>query len=349
MTSPSRPGAAQTAAQTKLQTLPTQTPRKSGGRERPCRKRRSRRAADRTCKLTFRRPLPAHFHDIARAKGFNLEGRGCRSSDLKLKCLNCDQSLQVRRSVVINNKVECNHCLWRRRFDSAMAVGATILSAVPRQHKLAHLVLKCGHVATRQYGRIERAARGGHDLGCEDCREARYAEEADGSGWTLVGKAQNDKQGYRAYRHRCGHTQDHMTGNMLTQQIDCAGCGETWASKPSKIYLFRITLRRMTVLKFGFSSNPPRRLYQQLGDAARDTGQILRVIDLRTGHAALNHENWAHNVLRRNHPEIVVPRSAFEGQITTKSEIYTCAAEPHIRRLMDVIESKHAIEQEDAA
>jgi len=219
-----------------------------------------------------------------------------------------------------------------------MASGATIHVPHPSNHKIATVILSCGHRAQRQYGRIAIAANGGHALGCETCREDRYAAEAVGSGWRLVGPASRAKLGYRHYQHHCGHDQDHAIVNVDNRQLDCASCGESWASKPSCIYLFQIELSDRTVLKLGYSSNPQRRLRQQLGEAARTTGKILRVIDLPTGHDALKAEKKAHRTLRRTHGAFVVATDVFAGQIKTKSEIYTLAAEPIIHELMDEIE-----------
>jgi hypothetical protein len=303
-----------------------------------CKKRRSRRAADRLQTPTYRLPIPPRLYDDARQKGFLLVDRGRRSSDVKLRCKTCQQIQQVRRSVLVNNAVECKNCLWMGRINDAMAVGATILTPDRGSHKKVSLALSCGHVVTRQYGRLAKAAQGGHALGCETCREARYVKEAEGSGWGLIGPSQNAKNGYRRYRHYCGHSQDHAIVNVENRQLDCASCGETWASKPSCIYLFQIEIADRTVLKLGYSSSPTRRLRQQLGDAARLTGKILRVIDLETGRAALNAEKKAHRKLRKTHPDLVVDAAVFADQINTKSEIYDLNAEPVIQNLMDQID-----------
>lgn len=75
----------------------------------------------------------------------------------------------------------------------------------------------------------------------------------------------------------------------------------------------------------------------QLGDAARLTGKILRVINLETGHAALIAEKKGHRFLHQNHGDLVVDAAMFAGQIKSKSEIYDLSAEPVIQDLMDRI------------
>jgi len=314
-------------------------PRGTAGRDRHARlgNRRSRRATDRAATLAFRRPIPVRLYDDARQKGFVLIGRGRRSADMMLRCVTCQQMQQVRRSVLINNALECKNCLWMRRFDDAMASGATILLPDPCSHKIAMIELACGHIVQRQYNRLSIAAKGGHALGCETCREAQYVAQAEGSGWHLVGPPGNDKISYRHYRHHCGHSQDHAIVNVDNRQVDCARCGESWVSKPSCIYLFRIELVDRAVLKFGYSANPKRRLRYQLGDAARLTGKILRVIDLESGHAAMTAEQQGHRFLHQNHADLVAAASLFAGQIKAKSEIYHLSAEHAINKLMDRI------------
>jgi hypothetical protein len=131
--------------------------------------------------------------------------------------------------------------------------------------------------------------------------------------------------------------QDHAIVNIDRRQIDCSGCGETWASKPSSIYLFKVPLPNGTLLKFGHSSDPVRRLRYQLGDAARDHGSILHAIDMPTGHAALKAEKKAHRYLRKHHPALVADTGQFLGQIKTKSEVYLPEAKDMILQLMSEI------------
>jgi hypothetical protein len=239
--------------------------------------------------------------------------------------------------VLLGHKLQCNHCLWKVRFAEAMACNATITGTHPKSHKIAQVTLGCGHSVERQYGRIASAAVGPHTLGCEACREERHSNDAVGSGWSLVGQTAPRKINYRSYQHHCGHQQDHAIVNVDRRQVDCAGCGESWASKPSSIYLFKIPLPHGTLLKFGYSNDPKRRLRQQLGEAARDHGVILRVIDLPTGHAAQKAEKSAHRFLSKNHPSLVADHSLFNGQIKTKSEVYLPSAEPLILKLIDAI------------
>ncbi|UMA65330.1 hypothetical protein LVO79_02360 [Roseivivax marinus] len=190
----------------------------------------------------------------------------------------------------------------------------------------------------RQYVRVERAADGGHAAGCEECREARYREVAAQYGWTLTGPAETGRVGYRSYRHECGQAQDVLVGNMSHGDVDCARCGQSWTSKPSQIYLFRIGLPTGPVLKLGYSSNPGRRLRQQLGIARDVPTRILRTLEVPTGHRAVCLEKSAHAEMRRLHPDWIVPKMEYGDAINTRTEIYRPDAESALCAILDRIE-----------
>ena len=194
---------------------------------------------------------------------------------------------------------------------------------------------------TRQFIRVQKAATGGHKLGCEACREARYARESEKHGWKLIGPASDNRAGYRSYKHlSCGHQQDGLVGNMLWGDCTCAHCGKGWPAKTSYIYLFRIVLPEGSVLKLGYSARPAKRLKHQLGLDAKVEANVLRVLPIPSGHEALIEETACHRFLKMNHPDLVMPKSAFGDAINTQSEIYTPAAEAIIHRLLDEIETR---------
>src|SRR5690606_14414677 len=120
--------------------------------------------------------------------------------------------------------------------------------------------------------------------------------------------------------------------------VDCANCGESWTSKPSSIYLFRIDLPSGPLLKLGYSSNPRKRLRHQLGISKRIPTRILRTIPIRTGHQAVCTEKAAHAWMRRYHPDLIVPKSDYGDAINTRTEIYRLLSEPILQELLDRIE-----------
>ena len=221
-------------------------------------------------------------------------------------------------------------------------LGARFVGYDCNTQKYLHIVLSCGHHARRQSRRIESAAAGGHAIGCETCREQRYADQSRRFSWHLVGPATNGKSGYRSYRHECGHAQDISVGNMLWGACACAGCSPGRTAKASFVYLFRIHLPHLPVIKLGYSASPARRLKQQLGIAKDVETAIIRAIRLPTGHLARSEEEQCHRLLCRERPDWMVPKAAYGDAINTVSEIYLPAAEPRIMAMLDEIEARIA-------
>ena len=190
----------------------------------------------------FQGARPAHWQDAATQNGFELIGRAKDRLHVVLGCQSCGTATLKRISVVVGHNPECPHCIQVRRAAAARAIGAELIGADPNDRHYGLFQLSCGHTDRRQYHRVEAAAAGGHQASCSECIEDRYAEEAHCHGWKLIGPAVRKGLNYRNYQHACGHRQDVAVVNMRHGDLDCAGCGETWSSKPSEIYILAFTL-----------------------------------------------------------------------------------------------------------
>lgn len=288
----------------------------------------------------FNKAIPQSWIDAAETKGFTLIDRVDNRYNLLLLCRQCGDLLIRPRNVVVDHSPECHSCIRLRRSKAAFAVGAELLSPHPNQTQYGYFRLSCGHIVARQYHRVERAAAGGHQLGCDACREQRYEQQAAKFSWNLIGDASSGKQGYRQYRHSCGHQQDISVSNMFWGDTMCAGCGTGPTAQPSFIYLFQIDLPNLPVLKLGYSARPEKRLRQQLGIDRGIPTEILRTIAMPTGHEARAEEEACHRVIKSDAPELVVPKAVFGDQINTQSEIYRAEAAARIHALLDQIEAK---------
>jgi hypothetical protein len=91
----------------------------------------------------------------------------------------------------------------------------------------------------------------------------------------------------------------------------------------------------------GYSARPEKRLRHQLGIDKGITTEVLRTIQLPTGHDARKEEEAAHDFLRDTFPEWVVPKSVFGNGVNTMSEIYRPAATQEMHRLLDEIERRY--------
>ena len=281
-------------------------------------------------------PLPDDLRDRAARSGFALISWAEPKNHLLLRCQTCGTATIRRRSVVRDVNIECKHCIRARRLRAEQALGVTFLGAQVGDHKHGLFQLPCGHLARRQYGRVEKAADGGHALGCDACRAAREEAEAQARGWQSLGPDPAGRINYRLYRHSCGHEQAIGRANMQSGRFNCAACGTGWASAPSYIYCMRFEPERHAPLvKLGFSRDPVSRLTYQLKRHPDLQGTILRSVPMSNGHAALCEEKRLHAHLHNAHPDAIVPRDVYRRWLRVKSEIYDAELEPVILAMLD--------------
>ena len=266
-------------------------------------------------------PCKLIWHIAAQQKGFDLLGRVLDRYHGVVRCHTCGAISVVRLNVLRDHFPLCHHCIHARRVAAAGSIEAQLLGHDPDDRHYGYFRLQCDHEVRSQYIRVERAASGGHNVGCEVCREAGYAEQSQKFCWTLVGPSERDSLGYRRYRHSCGHTQDVMIGNMVWGDCTCANCGEGWSANKSFIYLFQIALPGLTVLKLGYSARPEKRLRHQLGIDRSAKTEVMRVVPMPTGNLAVVEEQACHREMKKSHGDLVVPKSEFGDGINTLGEI----------------------------
>lgn len=285
----------------------------------------------------FQGAIRPHWQLMALAKGYEIIGRVQDRYHLHLRCGDCAGTHVSKLFVLMSARPLCPHCLAARRQATAVAAGVTFLRQDPEASLYGFYRTSCGHVLRRQFELIDRAARGETALRCGICLIQREEAEAQRYGWQRLGPDETRPSNYRLYRHACGHVQSIAQANMAWGQCDCAACGESWTAKPSFIYLFDIRLpadgdapsRRY--LKLGYSAHPVKRYRHQLGLPAEAEVDVLRVVPMRTGHAACGVEKTAHARLSRAHPDAIVPAAELAGRMTIKSEVYR----PHIRSVLE--------------
>jgi hypothetical protein len=224
------------------------------------------------------------------------------------------------------------------------AFTLTMLRRDPLDRHYASYRALCGHEQRRQFAFVDQVARGEKALRCDVCLDAKHAAVAAEQDWTLCGADPDERVAYRLYRHNaCGTEQSVTIGNMQTGRFTCSGCGESWASAPSTIYLMRFKLSDGgPVIKLGFARNPASRLNHQLQSGVKRTGELLRIVPLPTGRAALTAEQGLHRRIKAALPQTIVPHARFDGQIKVRSEIYTPEELPLMTSLLDDLAARLA-------
>jgi hypothetical protein len=290
----------------------------------------------------FPAPIPDRWARMAALKGFLIDRRIRDRYHVALTCQTCGGQTASKVYTLMTAEPRCGACAERRIRDLAKAAGVEFLARDPEDHVYGWFRAPCGHDLRRQFELIERAAAGACGLRCETCHAAREAEEAEAQGWTLIGPDPSGDRNYRIYRHGCGQEQRIARANMQTGRLDCGGCGESWASKPSTIYLARIDLPAsgLRVLKLGYSSNPKHRFRYQLGLPRDAEVALLRLLHMPTGHAACAAERRANTRLAKRYPDAVIPPAAYGEEINVVSEIYCPTLLPVLHKVLDGIEAR---------
>lgn len=292
--------------------------------------------------LGFPGRIPDSWARMAASKGFRIDRRVRDRYHVALTCQTCGAQTASKVFNLMTAEPRCGDCAERRIRDLAKAAGVTFLRRDPDDHKYGFFRADCGHALRRQFELIERAAAGICGLRCETCHAAREAEEAEAQGWALIGPDPSGDRSYRIYRHSCGQEQRIARANMQTGRLDCGGCGESWTSKPSCIYLAQIDLpdSGLRVLKLGYSSNPKHRFRYQLGLPREAQVELLRLLPMPTGHAACAAERRANTRLAKRYPEAVIPPAAYGAEINVVSEIYCSSLLSTLHKVLDGIEAR---------
>ncbi|SEO37749.1 hypothetical protein SAMN04489859_10835 [Paracoccus alcaliphilus] len=289
--------------------------------------------------------IHAHWHATANAKGFDITGRILDRYHLALRCHACSHVHASRIYTVMSVQPQCPACMLARLQRDAEAAGVTHLRRDPEHRQYSFYRASCGHDVRRQHEIIRRVAAGVTDLRCETCHAATEAREARKRGWMLVGPDPEGDPNYRLYAHAdgCGAQQRIARVNMRTGRFECSCCGEGWAASRSYLYAMSFTLANgRDLVKLGYSRDPESRLLHQLRIARTMPCEILRVVEMASGHQAIRTEKGLHTELRETHPDAVVDPLLYRGQIRVRSEIYDATLTPLILSMLDGIETQAA-------
>lgn len=290
-------------------------------------------------------PVHAHWHATANAKGFDITGRILDRYHLALRCHSCGHVHASRIFNLMSAEPQCPACMLARLKRDAEAAGLVHLHRDPEHRHYSFYRAACGHTVRRQHEIIRRVAAGITDLRCETCHAATEASEARKRGWMLLGPDPDGDASYRLYAHAagCGALQRIARVNMQTGRFECSCCGQGWAASLSYLYAMRFTLANgRELVKLGYSRDPESRLLHQLRIDRDMPCEILRTVEMSSGHQAIRTEKALHAQLRDAHPDAVVDPVSYRGQIRVRSEIYDTALTPLILALLDDIETQPA-------
>lgn len=289
-------------------------------------------------------PIHDHWRTAARLKGYRVVDRVRDKDHLLLECDHCGKRHAKRHSVVLAAAtLLCPHCQLARMKTLAARAGLLFLRRDPKDRAYAFLRAPCGHELRRQFSFLERVSRGDCGIRCEVCHGMREATEAEERGWILIGPDPKGNPSYRQYRHGgdCGHEQRVARANMQTGRFTCEACGDCWSAAPNNIYVMSFQVPKLgSVVKLGHARDPVSRLHHQLRPAPGVKSEIVRILPMASGHAALVAEQAMHAQIKARHPGAEVPSHLLRDWIRVGSEIYRQQVEPMIHRLLDDLEAE---------
>ena len=291
-------------------------------------------------------PIAPHWQAAAKAKGFAITGRIRDRYHLALQCDVCGHVHGARIYTLMSAQPQCPACMIARLDQDAAAAGLAHLGRDAHSRHYSHYRAPCGHSLRRQHEIVRRMAAGSTGLRCETCHAATEASEAEKRGWKLLGSDPQGDPNYRLYAHAdgCGATQRIARANMQTNRFECSGCGQGWAASQSFLYAMRFTLPTgRGLVKLGYSRDPDSRLLHQLQIDRDMPCEILRRVQMPTGHHAIRVEKRLHARLRGHHPQAVIDPQVYRGKIRVRSEIYDAALTQEVLALLDTV-AKRALD-----
>ena len=301
--------------------------------------------------LTYPRPVPDEWHLMAAEKGFRIARRVRDRLHLALECVSCGAQTAQKVFTLRTAQPACGGCRAEARDQSASAAGFTFLRRDRLDRHYALYRLPCGHEVRRQIHRVDLIAEADPPEGrkgyhCPVCHTEHLAATAASRGWQLIGADTKGDANYRLYGHAdngCGHVQRVAIANMETGRFSCEACGECWSSAPSAIYLSRFRVPGVgTQVKLGMSRDPVSRHRHQLKLRPGTEVELLTIVPMETGKAALKVEQALHKQMLTAHPHLVTPPEDLADWIGVSSEVYAAEAERILRRMLEELEDELA-------
>jgi hypothetical protein len=231
----------------------------------------------------------------------------------------CGHEQQTTTSSMSKGEVRCRHCteqVWR---DKATAQGWTFVAQVNGQYA-NYIHNACGHEQQVQF-----SGMGVGQVRCQHCAKEQWRNEAAVQGWTLcasIGKA------CATYVHNaCGHEQQSKMSCMRLGSVVCHGCGESWATKPSNLYLLDITTAcGQRFLKLGIARVVTRRA-RGYGLVEGAKIKLLYAKAYATGAEAFTVEKKLHKTATKFHPSIRKFKGAKKLMVSGHTECYEYSPE----------------------
>lgn len=219
----------------------------------------------------------------------------------------CGHFLEIYKTKIENNKlIHCNVCLNEERQEVASANNYEILQINGKRSNIRFN--KCGHTKDLLSAQLIRG-----NAVCRVCLEEEYQAAISPHSLETVSESYQVLTGtYRQFKLPCGHVKqlriDHARDGVWT----CDECGDGYLTKPSNIYLLKMSCAEKEWLKVGFAQNVSVRISNYM----LSQGIVVEVLDTAqfiTGKLAKSHEMAIHRKHKKSRIGKVEMKSYMEN------------------------------------
>jgi hypothetical protein len=208
----------------------------------------------------------------------------------------CGHEQKIHKGSVRKGEALCHGCEAAQWQAEAREQGWTFVAQTDG-HNAIYTHDACGHEQEIGLGNMRKNA-----VRCRHCMEQARHNDATAQGWTFVSQANKASANY--IHDACGHEQQIQCGHMRSGYVACHGCGESWATKPSNVYLLDITTAcGQRFLKAGIARVVERRA-ERYGLAEGAKIKVLYAKAYTTGAEACKVEKKLHKNATKIHPSI---------------------------------------------
>jgi hypothetical protein len=185
--------------------------------------------------------------------GLNFVSEGTHSHNNYVFKL-CKHSQLISQSKVRLGEFSCKKCVILRFENEAKEAGLTFIEKSKGDFNI-YKFNDCGHSKALRAQHVRRKA-----FCCSECKVLSLKTDADANGLVLLSSIPSSIKNIYKFK-KCNHTQEINPLHVKNNAFCCQSCGESYANKPSGIYIIKITNSNgFSWLKFGVSKNIKRRM-----------------------------------------------------------------------------------------
>jgi len=233
------------------------------------------------------------FVSLTDDSDYRLYRRGACGHILKLRVQAVGK--RIKRNSGEDSGQSCIVCYEEKLVADAEKIDMTYLGAALHNKGVFrhYLFNSCGHKRDVNAACVGRGA-----VVCQDCVVDKYKSEASAVGLIYNGAATDRPDIKRNYIMECGHNKDIRMDHVRHGSWTCTDCGDTHYTKPSKVYLLKITSPEFSWLKLGYAKDIDIRS-SSYGLPKGSVVDTLFSMDVITGLAALHIEKKLHSEFKR--------------------------------------------------